>query len=68
MNTKTRESHAGTTSTVLFDHPSRHNAVEPHQSLPDSEGNLKPVRDIKKRNHEFTISPIHEFKVLRNVF
>ena len=22
----------------------------------------KPVHDIKKRNHEFTNSPVHEFK------
>ena len=28
----------------------------------------KPVRNIKKRNHQFTHSPIHEFQVLQNVF
>ena len=26
--------------------------------------NLKPVRDIKKRNHEFSNSQIHKMKVL----
>ena len=24
---------------------------------------LQPVRDIKKRNHEFSNSPIHQFKL-----
>ena len=26
------------------------------------------VREMKKRNHKFSNSPIHEFKVLQNVF
>ena len=28
----------------------------------------QPVRDIKKRNLEFSNLPIHKFKVLQNVF
>ena len=34
----------------------------------DDAASLYPVRDIKKRNHEFSDSPIREFKVLQNVF
>ena len=54
---------------VNFEKKGEKNLLWPHiaEILPYHYGkssNYYPVLDIKKRNHEFSNSPIHEFKLL----